>query len=495
MGTGKTGGHWVPCNVGSVEVHNERRPEYIESVKKSGLNLYFFENLTKNNSHWVNDMERYKGKTVSEVFEAMKVLYTEKIGQPPQLEEKIKKSKKTGKEYKHAGWSPIREMCPPIKADTKIEDFDYFREWAKKQGIEIIRIDLHKDEGHYDKKTGEFKMNYHAHVVGSFLDWETGKTINRGPEVMSEMQTVLAISLDMERGEKGHRKEYLTHHVYREMMGEKDQVEQDMKEKKQILDNLSDEIKKANTKLKGLSTMIGNLEDQKTNLEGQIAALEDVYAENDKELAEKRQELYEKVAEVELKMADKKKKLDEAAEQIQSLQKEQEDIQRKIDFLTEFGREKHNMAVREIKKIEENIKSTDFNGMIKRREDYIEDRNNIIFSIWPAAKEALKAMVWRATHPVDFFTDEQAIAVEKALQESKLNRQVSADTLINLAKRDFNEAHTFQSWIEETEMEVQNIANHVHPLSPFLTQYFGSGGGGGGVAGELTNWDGTKIKR
>lgn len=90
MGTGKTGGHWKPCNVGSVEAHNERRVEYLESVKKAGLNLYFFEQMTKNNSHWVNDHERYNGKTVTEVFDAMKKLYTEKTDNHPSWQRKSK---------------------------------------------------------------------------------------------------------------------------------------------------------------------------------------------------------------------------------------------------------------------------------------------------------------------------------------------------------------------------------------------------------------------
>ena len=124
METSLTGGHWRPCNIGSVEAHNERRPEYLESVKKAGLNLYFFEHLTKNNSHWVNDLDRYKDKTVADVFETMKKIYTEKTGQKPQLNEKIRVNKKTGKEYKIQGWAPIQEMCVPIKKDNMIEDFD-----------------------------------------------------------------------------------------------------------------------------------------------------------------------------------------------------------------------------------------------------------------------------------------------------------------------------------------------------------------------------------
>lgn len=247
MGIGLTGGHWRPCNIGSVEAHNERRPEYLESVKKAGLNLYFFEHLTKNNSHWVNDLDRYKDKTVADVFETMKKIYTEKTGQKPQLNEKTRVNKKTGKEYKIQGWAPIQEMCVPIKIDTKIEDFDYLKKWAKKYGIEIIRIDLHKDEGYHNEKTGEYKMNYHAHVVASFFDWETGRTVKPPSESMSEMQTILAIALGMGRGKRKEETgaKALTAMQYR-LMKEREDLEKVEAEKtaaKEQLNNVEKNLK------------------------------------------------------------------------------------------------------------------------------------------------------------------------------------------------------------------------------------------------------------
>jgi len=364
MGTGKTGGHWVPCNIGSVEAHNERRPEYLESVKKAGLGLYFFENLTEHNAHWVSDNVRYKDKTVAEVFEAMKKLYTEKIGQPPQLADKIKKSKKTGKEYKCAGWSPIREMCPPIKSDTKIEDFDYLKNWAKKHGIEIMRIDLHKDEGYLDEETGEYKMNYHAHVVASFLDWNTGKTVKPNSQEMSEMQTILALALDMERGamKKDTGAEYLNHQEYRKMKEAVNalsktskKLDEEIIDKENHLNIINKEIKQAETKYKGLSTMITNLEAQRDNLEAQIAALEDEYSEDNELLELKRSELLAKLAEIEEKISDKTQKREEAERKLIELAKEKNKLQQHYDDLM---REKVKIEPDVFEKVQNDVNAT-----------------------------------------------------------------------------------------------------------------------------------------
>ena len=335
MGKGKTGGHWRPCNVGSVEAHNERQKDYLESVKKAGLNLYFFPQLSYNNSHWVSSHERYSDKTVAEVFDEMKKLYRQKTGQPPQLGEKTKKSKKTGREYKCAGWSPIREMCVPIRADTQIEDFDFLRRWATKYGIEIMRIDLHKDEGYYDQESGEYKMNYHAHVVASFLDWDTGKTVKAGKETMSEMQTILAISLGMERGERkaDTGKRYLTHQEYRGMMeeiGEKKKLLQEADEK---LNHVNNKLKRAETKLKGLTTMLYNLEQQREALEIDIAALEEERDNGNQEAVKKLSELNEQLNILNQKIVDRNAQISDAKEQLRQLSIRKHSLQNEYDDL------------------------------------------------------------------------------------------------------------------------------------------------------------------
>ena len=193
----KTGGNFERCNVGSVEAHNLRTPEYLKGVQESGRNLYFFQDLTKNNTSYVNPT--YEGKTCNQIFNDLVQLYKSKIGQMPQLKDREWIDKKTGKKKKRPGWSPIREAVIPIKADTTLKDFDKLIAWLREKGVEVIRLDLHKDEG-YESVTGKRKMNYHAHLVVDWINHETANTAKLTPADMRDFQTMCAVSLDMERG-------------------------------------------------------------------------------------------------------------------------------------------------------------------------------------------------------------------------------------------------------------------------------------------------------
>ena len=216
----KTGGNFERCNVGSVEAHNLRTPEYLKGVQESGRNLYFFQDLTKKNTSYVNPT--YEGKTCSQIFQDLVQLYKSKIGQMPQLKDREWIDKKTGKKKKRPGWSPIREAVIPIKADTTLEDFDKLVAWLRQKGVEVIRLDLHKDEG-YENLTGKRKMNYHAHLVVDWIDHKTANTAKLTPADMSEFQTMCALSLDMERGtpKTVTNKEHLNSAEYREKAAER----------------------------------------------------------------------------------------------------------------------------------------------------------------------------------------------------------------------------------------------------------------------------------
>lgn len=193
----KTGIHIKRCNVGSVEAHNERKKNYLRKLQELGRQLYFFQDLTRLNKSWVNPM--YAGKSVEQHFNDMCQRYQTMTGQAPQLQDRERLDKKTGKMKVIAGWSPIREGCPPIKPDTQLKDFAPFVKWLRSKNLDVIRIDLHHDEGHEDEE-GQRIMNHHAHVVIDWTDHQTGKTIKLSKKDMEEMQTVLAESLGMERG-------------------------------------------------------------------------------------------------------------------------------------------------------------------------------------------------------------------------------------------------------------------------------------------------------
>lgn len=195
----KTSGHIKRAKVGSVEEHNERKREYLERLKAAGHPLHYFPSLTANNKHWVNEEKHYKGKTCEQIFTVQQRWYERKKKQKPQLKDRTYIDK-NGREKVRAGWSPIREMVVVIKPDTKLEDFKPVMEWFRKNKVTPIRLDLHFDEGHDSRKTGERIINNHAHLVLDWMDWQTATTAKLGPKKMQQLQDVLADALGMERG-------------------------------------------------------------------------------------------------------------------------------------------------------------------------------------------------------------------------------------------------------------------------------------------------------
>jgi hypothetical protein len=52
---------------------------------------------------------------------------------------------------------------------------EYMIEFRTKFGFEPLAFQIHVDEGHYDKETGEWKENFHAHLQFFNYDFKTGK--------------------------------------------------------------------------------------------------------------------------------------------------------------------------------------------------------------------------------------------------------------------------------------------------------------------------------
>lgn len=167
----KTSAHFKPVKPGSEE-HNRR-------LKKLD---YVRDELTKNNRSW-------SAQSVADRLEQIKQLVKEKTGRSLQ-------SKAT----------PIREAVVVLKQDTTMEDLHRLRVAYKERfGIDIFQMDIHKDEGHFNKK-GKWIGNYHGHLTGDFIDHRTGKSLKLTRQQMSELQTVTAEVLGMERGVSSDRK-------------------------------------------------------------------------------------------------------------------------------------------------------------------------------------------------------------------------------------------------------------------------------------------------
>ena len=99
---------------------------------------------------------------------------------------------------------PIREAVVVIKENTTMQDLHNLSKRLEEElKIRVFQIAIHKDEGHYDKETNEWKPNYHAHLVADWQDLQTGKTLKHQSFHYSKMQDLSAECLGMERGISG----------------------------------------------------------------------------------------------------------------------------------------------------------------------------------------------------------------------------------------------------------------------------------------------------
>ena len=101
---------------------------------------------------------------------------------------------------------PIREAVVVIKENTTMQDLHQLSKRLEEElQIRIFQIAIHKDEGHFDKESKEWKPNYHAHLVADWQDLQTGKTLKHQSFHYSKMQDITAECLGMERGIEGSK--------------------------------------------------------------------------------------------------------------------------------------------------------------------------------------------------------------------------------------------------------------------------------------------------
>ncbi|WP_333852786.1 hypothetical protein [Epilithonimonas sp.] len=101
---------------------------------------------------------------------------------------------------------PVREAVVVIKEDTTMLELQNLAKRLEEElSFRVFQIAIHKDEGHTDKDTKEWKPNYHAHLVADWQDLNTGKTLKHQSFHYSKMQDLTAECLNMERGISGSR--------------------------------------------------------------------------------------------------------------------------------------------------------------------------------------------------------------------------------------------------------------------------------------------------
>lgn len=184
---GKSSIHVVPVKAGS-EKHNQREKEL----------SYVRSDLSHLNSSFV----------------------VKSIAEAKQFAEKNAKEK-TGRTMQ-AKATPIREGVLLIGQHHTAGDLKKLAVRIEEQfGIKTIQGYCHKDEGHYDKISGEWKPNYHAHMVFDWTDHATGKSIKMSRDDMAELQSVVAKELGLERGVSSS-KEHLNAIQYKSQQEQKD---------------------------------------------------------------------------------------------------------------------------------------------------------------------------------------------------------------------------------------------------------------------------------
>ena len=191
----KTSDNIRPCNIGQSEAHNRRTPQYLAHINKE--NIYLRTDLMDDNEAWVSP--RIEGVSLREYYKYLGEMVKTKTGRAMQTKDRTRLNKKTGKNFVVRGSTPI-VVC---KADTTMEQLQRYGESCRERwGITPLQIFIHRDEGHYgipNDKTS-WKPNYHAHIVWDWMNHDTGKSCKLTPQDMSEMQTILADALGMERG-------------------------------------------------------------------------------------------------------------------------------------------------------------------------------------------------------------------------------------------------------------------------------------------------------
>lgn len=195
----KTSINIKPCNVGSSGPHNRRTAEYLANIRKE--KIYIRTDLMAINEAWV--APELGDTSLADRYKQIAAMVKEKTGRAMQTKDRERVNRKTGKVTVVRGSTPIKEGVVIIKEDTTIEQLRRFCEVCKERwGITALQIFIHRDEGHYatpgDATT--WKPNLHAHIVWDWMNHETGKSCKLDEKAMSEMQTLLAECLEMERG-------------------------------------------------------------------------------------------------------------------------------------------------------------------------------------------------------------------------------------------------------------------------------------------------------
>ncbi len=195
----KTSINIKPCNTGSSEEHNRRKAEYLARINRE--KRYIRTDLMASNEAWV--APELGNSSLTDRYNQIARMVKEKTGRAMQTKDRERVNKKTGKVTIVRGSTPLKEGVVVINESTSMEQLHRFCKACKERwGIAPLQVFIHRDEGHYSnpQDPATWKPNLHAHIVWDWMNHDTGKSCKLDEKAMSEMQTLLAECLDMERG-------------------------------------------------------------------------------------------------------------------------------------------------------------------------------------------------------------------------------------------------------------------------------------------------------
>lgn len=134
----QTSANMQPCKVGTAEIHN-RRDRELSYVRKELTHLNTYREWT----------------SASQQMARIRSEYEKATGQ---------KMQKTAQ--------PIQEIVLVIDEGTTPVQVERFCELTRNLGMTPLSYAIHKDEGHWDAETGEWKPNHHAHIIVDTTCWE-----------------------------------------------------------------------------------------------------------------------------------------------------------------------------------------------------------------------------------------------------------------------------------------------------------------------------------
>ena len=372
--------HFIPVKGGSEE-HNKREKQLD----------YLIEGRSHLNEYWEKDSQKTRLKTITQNF----------------------LSAHPSRKKLNSRATPIREAAVVIDEKTTMDDLKRLsKRLYERFGLDIFQIAIHRDEG-YMKAKDKMKLNLHAHLVADWTD-QRGETLKLSPQDTSEMQTICAEVLGMERGKSSEKKHLSA--IQFKIAAEEKRVEmldveveklQVAKARKEVAIASAKAVGEAIMGLVGQSSKDKEISALKTTISGEPQRIAAAVATAK---AEERQQVISEIKKTaNLYVSEKDGK--ETAEDIgkawrgdfNKVTKFERSLKARIEYATNEYRCKAERAEKEA----------------KIAEDRAELWKNRFLDVWPTAGNAIAAIVEKVNSTWQrFFTPQQIKVIDAAMESA-----------------------------------------------------------------------------